>query len=761
MTAGTSISAGGKIKVGVQATVTATTGAITANGSGEGDGIILDSSASMTADTSITAKLIDVGAGATVTATTGSITATTGAITLAETHDGYFAHMTAGDSIAATIIDVGGGATVTATAGSITATTGAIRLNSKDLGSIDPYFVGSTMTAGDSIAATQIDVGRKSEMTAGDSITATQIDLRDGATVKATNGSITATNGDIMLHLDTDLYFGSTMTADDSISAAGKIEVSKRSSMSASSITAGETITLGDSASMTARSIKAASIDNRSGTINIDGTGFSGTKKVIDVDSNDGGTLTPGHINITYSSWPPPALDLIQLADGDVFITDRTILYVNAAWAGDAVGTEERFGNVTATIGTDAFAAVAGAVGTAAAANPIMVIGGEFTASNAPTFNGIETFIQDGTFNTSVCGGEFVVADGFVKETIGSEQAPANDVSLTLSGGVFNKIVFAGDRLDSSCGVVRYGNVNLTIEGGTYNNVVAGAEAYTYGDVGNSAELHGAVTLTIKGGTFQAPSNKDWIYGGCMATDKNVAASTAIYGTVTVRLDSTDGEVAAPHVVAGSYGTGNIYGSTTLEVTGSNKITATDLWGGCSSDIYTIGGDVVTYVKESDVEEAADGDRLLSFTGFQGTLECAKIRDFTSAEFKNDSQVTLSKGTAEALIDMSFVSNWTFDLDSKLIGADFKNDFAGDTFVYGSEGDITSSSWGGANVFENVNELALTGFAKNENSGFSSVTLFGLDAGWISDENAYVTTGGSDFNFKLSMTETGMAVGIA
>jgi len=317
-------------------------------------------------------------------------------------------------------------------------------------------------------------------------------------------------------------------------------------------------------------------------------------------------------------------------------------------------------------------------------------------------------------------------------------------------------MVVAGDRVDAATSLTRTGNVNLTLEGGTYNYAVAGAGLFMSTVNSADAEIVGDVTLTIKGGTFQDPNNdnRDWIYGGFIAKNRNVAANTTITGTVTVKLDSTDRALTVSHVVAGSYGKGKIVGGTKLELTGTYTVTAAELWGGCSGDYYTIGGSAQTYVKQSDDPDAEDGDRLLSFTGFRGTLNCSKIRDFTSAEFVCDAANNASTVTLTGC-DMTYVSNWTFAYGCKLSGNNIANDFTGDAFAYGTTSDVVTSSWAGANVLVDVGTATLTGF-----DHLDSVKLFGHAAAW--NGTAYVTDiEGASFNFRLYSTGTGLAVGIA
>ena len=314
--------------------------------------------------------------------------------------------------------------------------------------------------------------------------------------------------------------------------------------------------------------------------------------------------------------------------------------------------------------------------------------------------------------------------------------------------------------MDRNDDLTRYGDLYLTIEGGSFRNAVAGGGTFTSSDPIGGFTLRGDVYLTIRGGTFINENNKSWIYGGCMAAKKELAAQTKIYGTAAVTIDASENEVEFSNLVAGSYGTGKIFGGTKLVLTGSNKITAEgDIWGGCGKDYYTIGGASQTFVKNADGTE--DGDRMLSFTGFRGTLDCARIRDFTSAEFimdtTGDSTVELNKAC-----NMSYISNWTFENGCTLSGTEFLNNFTGDTFAFtGSE-----EGFSGADVLKNVGASALTGFAYEEDgevlvSGFSSVTLFGHEAAW-NGSDAYVTAiENSTVNYKLTMNSSGMSVGIA
>ena len=515
---------------------------------------------------------------------------------------------------------------------------------------------------------------------------------------------------------------------------------------------ADQTVTVDSGATLTinaASTITAGSIIG-SGTITINAAGFSGTKKIIDLDSG-----SEEISNISLGTHPD---DVTLYYDGEDYWLKTASAYVNTAWS-PAVHPDDDSTNIH--YGQNAFSTVQAAL--AANLDELVIDNGTFEASgdNVPTFNGVTTTISGGSFSTSVCGGERYTGDATGEIlSIGSSEE-LKDIQLTITGGNFAKSVFVGDRMDRNDYLTRYGDLSLTIEGGSFSNAVAGGGTFASSDAEGGYTLHGDVYLTIQGGTFINDGNKSWIYGGCLAANKVLAAQTNIYGTVTVTIDASDNDVSFSNLVVGSFGTGKIIGSTKLVLTGSNNVTAGgDIWGGCGKDYYTIGGNSKTFVKKSDDPEAEDGDRMLSFTGFNGTLDCSRIRDFTSAEFIGVSIVELNKAC-----DMRYISNWEFENGSTLSGSSFLNNFTGDTFVFsGSEEGFSS-----ADVLKNVGASALTGFAyevEDEKlvSGFSSVKLFGYDATW-NGSNAYVTDTGSSTNYKLYLnnaeTPSAMLVGIA
>ena len=381
--------------------------------------------------------------------------------------------------------------------------------------------------------------------------------------------------------------------------------------------------------------------------------------------------------------------DLLNITDealfSSAFLYQDGDLYLRGAAQVFCPGTEAPFSTVQAALATNP--------------SELIIKDGEFdAASNIPTFEGVTTTINGGIFTTSVCGGSFYREPAATPSSmeivnIGSAGDKQN-ISLTINDGTFNRIVFAGDRADRSLlTVVRTGDITTTITGGVFKNAVAGAMAVTDDAVTILNKLVGNVSLTIKGGTFTfenpEKANKDWIYGGSIATTKTVAGTTTIEGNVTVTLDASDNDITIGNLVAGSYGFGKIIGNTDLAgntdlvLKGTNNITATgEIWGGCSGDtiLYTrIKKDDGTNSGNHEVSSQVSGSRILTFTGFKGTLlsEKNRIRAFSDIEVKGNSDATVANAEGGS-VNLSDVVNWTFENGSTLTG-NFINDFNGDT----------------------------------------------------------------------------------
>ena len=378
-------------------------------------------------------------------------------------------------------------------------------------------------------------------------------------------------------------------------------------------------------------------------------------------------------------------------AEHDYWLTDasHSIIYLNGTsdWDskqyGEYIGTyettKEYFG-YNATNSVEAATAAADADG-----SMIEVTGGVFNSSNAPAFNGVATIIKGGSFKTSMCGGSLITgASGTLDKT------DQETISLTIDGGDFEKIVFGGDRVNGTKYVTRYADIEMTILSGTFHNSIAGGMALTNSNSTAYAKLIGNVDLTISGGNFldtydtvnEKWKNLDWIYGGCIASTKSVADNTTIDGNVTVTLDARYNDVTVANLVAGSYGDGDITGYAKLVLKGGCDVTANgEIWGGCSGDSY--GGYIEDSGNRTLTKNLVAGKRILSFTGFTGTLTSEKIRAFSDVEILNGSKATVAN---TGNLTLSDVINWTFgaptgewDEDDCMLTGDFTNNFWGDT----------------------------------------------------------------------------------
>ncbi len=321
-------------------------------------------------------------------------------------------------------------------------------------------------------------------------------------------------------------------------------------------------------------------------------------------------------------------------------------------------------------------------VSSAVEANPkeIIVDGGEYTVDNPPTFGGISTTIRGGTFNTSVCGGYHLKNGGGTsakqilrklthtckKTIIGSADQPQNS-TLVISGGTFNKLVFAGERIDSDSPVVRYGDINMLITGGLFLNAVAAGGAHTYqGDCPEKYTIVGNVSLTITGGVFMDFNRKGCIYGGCLGIPSELAEYTTIQGNVTIRID-TSARPCLSNIVLGSYGQGKIIGDAELIITGEGDLNVSGIiFGSSYSDTIHCNPDLIK------PKTSIRGKRILTFSDFHGAVKCQAFQAFSEVAFKDGSEVVIKN---RPLAEMDKVDKWTFEYGCT-VEADFENDFA-------------------------------------------------------------------------------------
>ncbi len=321
-------------------------------------------------------------------------------------------------------------------------------------------------------------------------------------------------------------------------------------------------------------------------------------------------------------------------------------------------------------------------VARAVESNPqeIVVDGGEYTADNPPTFGGISATILGGTFNTSVCGGHHLkkvsgtsakqilrkLTHTCKKTVIGSADSPQNS-TLVISGGTFNKIVFAGERIDSDSPVVRCGDLSMLISGGLFLNAVAAGGAHTYqGDCPEKYTIVGNVSLTITGGVFMDVNRKGYIYGGCLGIPSELAEYTTIQGNVTVKID-TSGKPFLSNIILGSYGHGKITGDAVLIITGKGDLNVSGIiFGSSYSDTIHCNPDLIK------PKTSIRGRRILTFSDFHGEVKCQGIQAFSEVAFKDGSEVVIKN---RPLAEMDKVEKWTFEFGCT-VEADFENDFA-------------------------------------------------------------------------------------
>ena len=271
------------------------------------------------------------------------------------------------------------------------------------------------------------------------------------------------------------------------------------------------------------------------------------------------------------------------------------------------------------------------------------------------------------------------------------------NTNLTVKAGtnaVFKSRVVGGDlvRLSDGSGQIpaetkvnyyRVGNTNLTINGGDFNYTTAGSARQIIGGLAYAsttgigmATLSGDVNLTITGGTFKGYN----IYGGNWASSRAAGKNTRIDGNVTISIDTTAGAIALTDstdttaggsIYAGSMGTSTITGNTLVKLSGAGSLTGKTLWGGCDGDF--------TQGSTGKIETFVDGERILSFTGFEGGLAFSKIEDFSKVTFEGDNKVIVDDAENFAMSDSFNYNVKTWEIAGGATIANFVFDFAGDT----------------------------------------------------------------------------------
>ena len=593
-------------------------------------------------------------------------------------------------------------------------------------------------------------------------------------------------------------YSNGGKTTVDAVANGYSLTVTNSSTIKAISFTNNGTITMEDGCSLTVKVTppkSASSYDNpgiltNNGTIEMDAkstieavsltnTGTASViingsadefstyangnmKKVIDLSS--GTTTTQDKKIILDSDSSDTGLYLVYHEKGywlaDV---DQTTMYVNSSYAGsygDAIAGETK-----KYFGYNAFNTISDAP---SAIDKIELYG---AVSYAAYFDNIEGLVDGAALSKNLYGGKKYTGSGAVSgatnltinSTSGSAQLVCggslisngqsitlDGTNLTINGGTFtNYSVMGADKVTS--GTLTNGASVLTINGGTFGDserdpiaVAGGAMFAGANSDGNMATLASATT-TITGGSF---ADNSWLYGGSISTSKaNNSVRTAITGSTKITIDASAGHtIALSNIVAGSYGDGTVGGNAELVFTGTGGALTVSgqIWGGCSGDEFSYDMDAfdeapnlpLALFRKIEGSKVA-GSRILSFTGFTGTLEdCTKIGAFSDVKLTG-SQVTLDSDTT---YNFSEVDNWEFDAGSRLTG-DFLNNFTGDTL------NLTGTLANGT-LFTNTNANGFFGFGDLAAIRLDGVSQQLTDANYDADT---MTWAWSDDNHNYSL----------
>ena len=433
--------------------------------------------------------------------------------------------------------------------------------------------------------------------------------------------------------------------------------------------------------------------------------------------------------NAWYSSDPDSTKYTFKVVNGDLYL-DLQEIVVNG-------GTHE---DITQMNGIKT---VIQESGTTTEFTKAVYGGTKIDAAGSVTRN-TDVTIKAGTFERFFVGGNNIAMPD--KDTVYTVTASEGEMqSVAISGGGFSAIVATADRVQKGKFTLN-SDLEMNISGGVFDSFVAGGLLNSLyekdGEVektNGTAEIHGDVSLNITGGAF---ADGCWIYGGCISTSRSVSSyASTIYGDVTVTIDCGSGNtIQLSHLVAGSHGLGQILedstshsgGNTAVVFKGNNisddetpLITFTDngeLWGGS-------GRDNVSQVTGKCADSLVEGDRLLSFEGFNGSLNCTKIRDFTSIQLNGGSAVGLTKTT----VDLKGIENWTIENGSSLSG-NFGNDFTGDALALTNldAGSPALNDWA---VLTNSSDTAFKGFGAFGSVSFG--TGEGSAASYNSDRNVW------------------------
>ena len=658
-------------------------------------------------------------------------------------------------------------------------------------------------------------------------INVTNSTLNANSVTNSGNGTITVSGTNNTLNIGTlngiiETVNGATLDASNITGGsitAGNLTFTRANTLNDVTLDATDrTVMVGTGASLTIDAVSSITADtvtfNSSGntiTVSADGVdwrttqnpdGFSGFRKVIDVNTTDRTLNTGNGGNVLLADGAPANVHLVQLKgwQDDVYITneDDSTIYIGEEYTntgeivnGHLVGYNAFSLSAVQAIDSDTIIVENGTYTGVSQLNGVKteiqetgdttlfqrgVYGGirmleeqpgEGSAVN-PVESDIDLEITGGTFMKLIAGGTLVN----LKNADAEYFVSGDTQTVSISGGKFENTVAAGDRLQKGI-LHRIGDIGMEISGGTFTSFVAGGMMNVITDLQSGHGcIDGNVEMTITGGTF---SDNCWIYGGNVSSGKStISANSTINGSVTITIDANgvaDDGIVLSHIIAGSHGSGHIEGKVQADesllgtkvvflgdgVDDDKAVVFTDngeLWGSSSSDFVS----PVTWKIASSVVK---GDRVLSFMGFHGKLDCANIRAFSKIEIKNRTKDKEGADlpapiNSDVILDhenfnMSGIDVWDFDCGSTLSG-NFKNGFAGDTLNLWGFSSIATSQILMTDTLNTDERNVFNGFIRSATcNGLAAITMDGTA---VSDlafaDNAY-TFSAANISYKLSL----------
>ena len=279
------------------------------------------------------------------------------------------------------------------------------------------------------------------------------------------------------------------------------------------------------------------------------------------------------------------------------------------------------------------------------------VFGGTiFTSESLTTETGSDLTITDGKYENVVIAGDFVQ---------GGKVEQSKACNLFIGKGDFKKAVAAGgfvSNTTSGSKLTVADDVSLTIAGGIFNERVYGGIYATNDDVkASNSNISGDIDVLVKVGQEKI-AFKDGLVAGSRGTgviDGNVKVT---FTGIVENSDTNDSNL----VFGGEAGEAKV-------------------WGGSNMDKIIINGQ-----GEYTTKSSVTGDSLLVFKNFKDNAFEAKVGMFKSIEASGSSQVTFTC----AELDTTIVENWTLGAGCSLAGL-VKNDFTGDTLNLNYNGDAS------------------------------------------------------------------------